>query len=800
MTINIIKSYSKIYTWQRPNSTEEEVYEKINNIKNNFSFNYIAFPWATYVDKFNSLKTSESFCDFILSSENINFEGNKLNITCFQSYHIYKFIEDFKKMNINIIFSPHCEIEKIYSIFTNYQILILPIFLIPIINLESKDKLIISEYIDTNLIPKHYDLDFFKKNKDFEYNNKKYDLSFIGSTKYNYDSVSSFRKKCILEIEKKENSYIFEVNKWHLNDLIYSVMNKEKEMDKINRELNYYQNMLYSNYIVCPKGIGPNSFRISETIKFNNIPVIISDKLVLPKIDGMKYEDYSITLKEKDVSKLATLNFESYNIDKIKSNIKKVNKYLDNLANPIINFFDERFNLLIVFYKVDKESERYNEYKHVITKNLENNLIKKIYIFFEFLDDFSYEEIITKYDILNNRKIEIIPCKRKYRRSICFNSMIDFANENLFGEKVIISNNDIFFENLNIIKKEDLILKNMILALTRTNCFKMLGGDKGSFWQKHDLSQDSWIFVSPIKKINLTIFIGWQGCDNRFAYELYKNGYNLSNPTNEIVCYHYQKSNNFLDYSKINTHHGDGYVLNVPFTKYNEISLSYNFKFSSHFFRYNKIPNLNLFKVFDFVGNCPKFQSVNIKNIQKVKDLNDLLFNIKNCVEKYLIVTDKILPFKEKVIYINENFSKTDIKNKIIHNYVYSYLNYPFTINFSFAIKLYNIDFFKISESIDSNLRSKVFNILNINNKNNIDDKKNDDKILFLGLNSMDDYNFIKDQNKIFIIWHNLDFIEKKKSLFMNLKDKIITNFYFDDNLLNKLLENDIIPVKLNLE
>ena len=85
-------------------------------------------------------------------------------------------------------------------------------------------------------------------------------------------------------------------------------MNKEKEMDKINRELNYYQNMLYSNYIVCPKGIGPNSFRISETIKFNNIPVIISDKLVLPKIDGMKYEDYSITLKEKDVSKLATLN------------------------------------------------------------------------------------------------------------------------------------------------------------------------------------------------------------------------------------------------------------------------------------------------------------------------------------------------------------------------------------------------------------------------------------------------------------------------------------------------------------
>ena len=58
-----------------------------------------------------------SFSDFVKNDQdNINFPNNNLNITCFQSYHIYKFIDDFKKMNINIIFSPHCEIDKVKNI------------------------------------------------------------------------------------------------------------------------------------------------------------------------------------------------------------------------------------------------------------------------------------------------------------------------------------------------------------------------------------------------------------------------------------------------------------------------------------------------------------------------------------------------------------------------------------------------------------------------------------------------------------------------------------------------------------
>jgi len=48
--------------------------------------------------------------------------------------------------------------------------------------------------------------------------------------------------------------------------------------------------------------------------------------------------------------------------------------YLNNLANPILDFFDEKFNLLIVFFKISNTSERYKEYEYVLKKNI-NGLV-----------------------------------------------------------------------------------------------------------------------------------------------------------------------------------------------------------------------------------------------------------------------------------------------------------------------------------------------------------------------------------------------------------------------------------------
>ena len=54
--INFIIFIYNYYDWQKPNSTEEKVFLDLLNFKNDYNFNYIAYPWATYVDKYNSLK------------------------------------------------------------------------------------------------------------------------------------------------------------------------------------------------------------------------------------------------------------------------------------------------------------------------------------------------------------------------------------------------------------------------------------------------------------------------------------------------------------------------------------------------------------------------------------------------------------------------------------------------------------------------------------------------------------------------------------------------------------------------
>lgn len=54
-------------------------------------------------------------------------------------------------------------------------------------------------------------------------------------------------------------------------------------------------------------------------------------------------------------------------------------------------------------------------------------------------------------------------------------------------------------------------------------------------------SQDVWVFKLPIFKTmneSVNFFLGKWGCDNRFAHELKKHGYNVTNPCLSIKTYH----------------------------------------------------------------------------------------------------------------------------------------------------------------------------------------------------------------------------------------------------------------------
>jgi hypothetical protein len=203
-------------------------------------------------------------------------------------------------------------------------------------------------------------------------------------------------------------------------------------------------------------------------------------------------------------------------------------------------------NLLIEYFR-SPDYQRHSEYLTCIHENLENENIKKIYVFIS--DD---SKLNFKSD-----KIEVI--QREKRPT--YNDLFEFCNQNLKGEICIIANADIILDDtISVVKDTD--LDKVFLALTRWEVFCENGEwciapfDNAS-------SQDVWVFKSPIvtsKEFEFTL--GIPGCDNKIAKLMAEQGYKLKNPGKQIVSAHYHLSG-FRNYSNNDRIHGP-YLCLVP--------------------------------------------------------------------------------------------------------------------------------------------------------------------------------------------------------------------------------------------
>ncbi len=73
---------------------------------------------------------------------------------------------------------------------------------------------------------------------------------------------------------------------------------------KAAQGMNFAQTMAESHYMLCPRGIGPSSFRLFETMEAARAPVIISNQWVpTPHIDW----DFAIRVDESDIANIPTL-------------------------------------------------------------------------------------------------------------------------------------------------------------------------------------------------------------------------------------------------------------------------------------------------------------------------------------------------------------------------------------------------------------------------------------------------------------------------------------------------------------
>lgn len=68
---------------------------------------------------------------------------------------------------------------------------------------------------------------------------------------------------------------------------------------------NYLQTILDSEFILCPRGLGPTSMRLFEVMQLGRVPVIISDEW-LP-VSGIKWEEFAFFVAEADVAEIPIL-------------------------------------------------------------------------------------------------------------------------------------------------------------------------------------------------------------------------------------------------------------------------------------------------------------------------------------------------------------------------------------------------------------------------------------------------------------------------------------------------------------
>ncbi|WP_207435357.1 exostosin domain-containing protein [Sabulibacter ruber] len=119
---------------------------------------------------------------------------------------------------------------------------------------------------------------------------QKYLFSFAGASKSH-----PIRKK-ILNL-KYEKAFLLDttgLNSW--------------ELDPENKrafESKYVEVSLHSQFVLCPRGIGPNSYRLYETMEMGIAPVIISDEWI-PSL-GPSWNSFSIIIPESQIDLIPSI-------------------------------------------------------------------------------------------------------------------------------------------------------------------------------------------------------------------------------------------------------------------------------------------------------------------------------------------------------------------------------------------------------------------------------------------------------------------------------------------------------------
>jgi hypothetical protein len=206
--------------------------------------------------------------------------------------------------------------------------------------------------------------------------------------------------------------------------------------------------------------------------------------------------------------------------------------------------------ILITTYYIPNNNERMSEINFCLQKNVDNEYIKKIIL----LNNQTYN-----LNFINDpfKKINQIVISELEEYKLKYSDAIKYINTHFNDEICILVNSDIYFnETLSKINKNN--ISNKMFSLLR---YDLKDNNNIEIFKNWDIprndSQDSWIFISPLKvDINLIDFeFGTLGCDNIFSNTIHNTGLIVTNPCLDIISIHVHKSD-YRTYTEETRIHG----------------------------------------------------------------------------------------------------------------------------------------------------------------------------------------------------------------------------------------------------
>lgn len=143
-------------------------------------------------------------------------------------------------------------------------------------------------------------------------------FSFMGST-----TTHSVRKKLV---ELYPNFCIDSKHHWGLDKSLKSEI-------KNDIQYKYIESINNSIFCLCPRGTGVSTIRLFESMSMGCIPVIISDNYQPPLIDFLNWDEFSVTVAEKDIDKIEIIlnNISMKEIVKMRKKVIEVyENWFDN--------------------------------------------------------------------------------------------------------------------------------------------------------------------------------------------------------------------------------------------------------------------------------------------------------------------------------------------------------------------------------------------------------------------------------------------------------------------------------------